>query len=234
MDEYEPINSVNAFGQALRAHRHKAGLRILDLAPRMHLSPAMVGAVERATRAATRATAESCDEIFAMPGTFVRLWKLAAGHAVPSAVSPYYDLEAQATRIHKWELRCMPGLLQTEDYARAIMRTDLPRNADEILEEEIRLRIERQRVPTRENAPLVWFILDESILYRPYGDMPNQIRHLAAMAELPNVIVQMLPYAMNDHPGLNGRSLSWNSPSRRRSDMPKGGAAGELSRILPM
>ncbi len=95
-------------------------------------------------------------------------------------------------------------MLQTPDYARAIMRTGLPRDTDETLEEDVKLRIDRQMVLTRENPPLAWFILDESVLYRPYGDMKNQIRHLAELAELPNVVIQVLPYTMNDHPGLRG------------------------------
>ncbi len=98
----------------------------------------MVGAIERGTRAPRLNTAQQCDELFGMPGTFLRLWRLAARSAVPSQVSPYYDLEAQATRIHKWELRCVPGLLQTDEYARAIMRTGLPREADDVLEEDLR------------------------------------------------------------------------------------------------
>ncbi len=98
----------------------------------------MVGAIERGTRAPRLNTAQQCDELFGMPGTFLRLWRLAARSAVPSQVSPYYDLEAQATRIHKWELRCVPGLLQTDEYARAIMRTGLPTEADDVLEEDLR------------------------------------------------------------------------------------------------
>src|SRR6266516_705275 len=204
MDEYGAINTVNAFGEELRAHRTHADLRLTDLAPRLHLSDAMVGAIERGTRAARLNTAEQCDQIFGTPGTFVRLWRLAARSAVPSQVSPYYDLEAQATRIHKWELRCLPGLCQTPAYARAIMRTGLPREADDVLEEDIRLRIERQTILTRDEPPLVWFIIDESVLYRAYGDMRAQLKHLARLAELPNVVIQVLQYGMTDHPGLRG------------------------------
>jgi transcriptional regulator with XRE-family HTH domain len=204
MDEYDAIGPVNALGDELRAYRHKAGWRLEDLAPKLHLSHQMVGAIERGSRAATRKTAELCDEAFETPGTFTRLWKRQAKHAMPSSVSPYYDLEAQATRIHKWELRCIPGLLQIESYARAIMRTGVPRDADEILEENVKLRIGRQHILTCENPPLLWFIVDESVLYRPYGDMDGQLRHMTEMAELPNVVIQVSRYTMNDHPGLNG------------------------------
>src|SRR5260370_36961377 len=175
-DEYEAIGPVNAFGEELRAWRHRAGMRLEDLSPKLHLSGAMIGAMERGERAATHTTAKLCDEAFNTPGTFERLWERQAKHAVPSNASPYYDLEAEATRIHKWELRCIPGLLQTENYARAILRTGIPRDTDKILEEGIKLRIDRQLILTKEKPPLAWFIIEKSVLHKPYGDMRNQVR----------------------------------------------------------
>src|SRR6266542_328542 len=203
-DDYDAIGPVNAFGDELRAWRQQRGLRIADLTDSLHLSTAMIGAMERGNRAATRMTAKLCDEAFDTPGTFERLWRRQAKHAVPSQNSPYYDLEAQATRIHKWELRCLPGLVQVESYARAIMQTDLLRDADDELEENVKQRIDRQGILTRDDSPLVWLILDESVLRRPYGNMQEQLRHLAMLANRNNIIIQILPHDMNDHPGLNG------------------------------
>jgi len=204
VDEYEAIGPVNAFGEELRAWRHRAEMRLEDLAPKLHLSAAMVGAMERGKRAATHTTAKLCDEFFKTPRTFERLWERQAKHAVPSQHSPYFDLEQQAKRIHKWELRCVPALLQTEDYARAIMSRWWPRQTDDVLENDVQARIGRQQVLTKDKAPLVSFIIDESVLYRPCGDMRKQLKHLAEVAGLPNIIIQVLPYSMNDHPGLNG------------------------------
>lgn len=204
MDEYDAIGPVNALGDELRAFRHQAGLRLEDLAPKLHLSHQMVGAMERGVRAATRKTAELCDEVFGTPGTFLRLWRRQAKHAIPSQVSPYYDLEAEATRIHKWELRCLSGLLQTESYARAIMQTRWPRGADQTIEDDIRARIEQQHILTKDNPPLAWFVLDESMLYKPYGDMRRQIEHLILLTELPHVIIQIMPFAATEHPGNAG------------------------------
>ena len=203
-DEYEAIGPVNAFGEELRAWRLQRGLRMADLTDALHLSIAMIGAMERGSRAATRTTAKLCDEVFSAPGTFERLWERQAKHAIPSGASPYFDLEAQAIRIHKWEQRCVPALLQTADYARAIMRPWWPRQTDDVLEDHVQARIGRQQVLTKDKAPLAWFIIDESVLYRPYGDMPKQIQHLAETAELPSVVIQVLPYEITDHPGPEG------------------------------
>ncbi len=204
MDEYEPSNPINTFGEELRAHRQKAGMRITDLASKLLMSDAMVGAIERGTRAARFTTAKECDEIFAMPGTFERLWRPAAASAVPSHVTPYYDLEQQATRIHKWELRCIPGLLQTADYARAIMRVGWPRENDELIEDDVKTRIERQQILTRDKPPLAWFVIDEAVLHKPYGNMPSQLQQLVKLAVLPNVIIQIMPYKVANNPGPEG------------------------------
>jgi Domain of unknown function (DUF5753) len=103
----------------------------VDLAAKLYISASLEGAIENATRVPKRGLAEQCDEIFGTTGTFVRLWKLTAQQAYPSWFSQYAELETEAIRIHKWELRCVPGLLQTADYARAIMRAGLPREAND-------------------------------------------------------------------------------------------------------
>ena len=64
--------------------------------------------------------------------------------------------------------------------------------------------MDRQTILTRDEPPLAWFIIDESVLYRAYGDMREQRQRLAEFAELPNVVIQVLPYSMTDHPGLRG------------------------------
>ena len=204
MDEYEAIAQVSAFGEELRAHRQRVDWRLIDLAPKLCLSSAMVGAIERGTRAATHGTAELCDEVFNTPGTFVRLWRQAARTAVPSQVTTYYDLEAQATRIHKWELRVMPGLLQTEAYARAIMHTGWPRETDELIEDDVRARIGRQQVLVNDKPPLAWFVIDEALLYRPYGDLRAQVKRLISVATLPNVVIQVMPFMAVEHPDHRG------------------------------
>jgi hypothetical protein len=113
-------------------------------------------------------------------------------------------MEAQATRIHKWELRCLSGLLQTEAYARTIMQTGWPRVPDEVMEQDVRTRIEQQQILTRDKPPLAWFVLDESLLYKPYGDLRQQIERLISLTALPNVVIQVMPFTAIEHPGHRG------------------------------
>jgi len=203
----EPVNPLRTFGDELRAHRVKAGWSQAELAPKLIISASLASALENGTRAPKRDLAELCDEVFETTGTFARLWRLTVQQAWPSWFAQYAQLEEQATRIHKWELRYVPGLLQTAEYARAVMRAGRPREAADVIEEDVRARIDRQEIITRDNPPLAWFVIDESVLYRAYGGkdvMREQIKRLAAFADLPSVIIQILPFSITDHPGADG------------------------------
>jgi transcriptional regulator with XRE-family HTH domain len=203
----QPVNPLRTFGDELRAHRTKAGWSQAELAPKLFISPSLASALENGTRVPKRDLAELCDEIFETTGTFVRLWKLAVRQAYPSWFSQYAQLEEQATRIHKWELRYIPGLLQTAEYARAVMKAGRPREAEDVIEDDVRARIDRQEILTRDNPPLAWFVIDESVLYRAYGGldvMREQIKRLTEFAELPSVMLQVLPFTITDHPGADG------------------------------
>jgi transcriptional regulator with XRE-family HTH domain len=178
-----------------------------ELASKLYISPSLASALENGTRVPKRDLAELCDSIFETTGTFARLWKLTVQQAYPSWFSQYAQLEEEAVRIHKWELRYIPGLLQTSGYARAVMRAGRPREASDVIEEDVRTRISRQEILTRANPPLAWFVIDESVLFRAYGGpdvMREQIKQLVEFSELPSVVMQILPFAITDHPGADG------------------------------
>jgi Domain of unknown function (DUF5753) len=80
-------------------------------------------------------------------------------------------------------------------------------DTNDVIEEDVRIRIDRQDILTRQRPPLAWFVIDESVLYRPYGGedvMGEQIKRLAEMAELSSVVLQVLPFTVTDHPGAEG------------------------------
>ncbi len=203
----EPTTPVRTFGEELRAHRVKMGLSQAQLALKLIVSASLESAIENGTRIPKHQTAKLADDMFSTPGTFVRLWKLVMQRAYPSHFSPYADLEADATRIHVWEMRCIPGLLQTADYARAVIKAGRPREANNTIDQAVETRMARQEVFTKKGAPLAWFVIDESALYRAYGGkhvMREQVHRLASMADHPDVIIQILPFAVTDHPGVEG------------------------------
>ena len=131
-------------------------------------------------------------------------WWQRSGAAVPEWFSEYVGLESAAVRIQTYELLFVPGLLQTEDYARAIVTRGHPETADATVEERVRVRMSRQRLLDRPDAPRLWAVLDESVLHRPIGGhevLAGQIDHLAEMSRRPNVTLQVVPNALSGYGG---------------------------------
>ncbi|MFC4005527.1 helix-turn-helix domain-containing protein [Prauserella oleivorans] len=116
---------------------------------------------------------------------------------MPKWFDDYVGLEEVAVRIQTYELQFFPGLLQTERYARAIMTHGLPEHASEVAEARVRLRMRRQRLLFRPNAPRLWAVIDESVLHRPIGGREvhrEQLDHVLELIQMPHIVVQVVPY----------------------------------------
>lgn len=124
--------------------------------------------------------------------------------------TPHVDniaLEAEATDICIFEPSSVPGLLQTPDYARKIMRDGVNVLEDAEIERRVEARLERQQRLTSDQPPTLCAILDEAVLRHPVGGrsvMRDQLQHLLKVADMTNVTLQMVPYGEMAHPGLQG------------------------------
>ncbi|ASR38614.1 transcriptional regulator [Prauserella marina] len=121
---------------------------------------------------------------------------------MPKWFDDYVGLEEAAARIQTYELQFIPGLLQTEDYARAIITHGLPETANETAEGRIALRMRRQKLLHRPGAPRLWAVIDESVLYRPLGGAAvhrAQLDQLLELTLLPHISVQVVPYARSGY-----------------------------------
>ncbi|MFJ1746181.1 helix-turn-helix domain-containing protein [Streptomyces sp. NPDC088116] len=126
--------------------------------------------------------------------------------ALPSWFSAYISLEDEASLIRTYEPHYIPGLLQTEDYARAVLKVGAHRNAEE-LERRVALRIKRQQLLAKPDAPILWILMEEAVLLRPVGGaevMRNQVDRLLEATELPNVTLQIMPFSVGPHLGAFG------------------------------
>jgi hypothetical protein len=136
-----------------------------------------------------------------------RGWWESYEHVLPSGLDTLAALESDARTERSWEPLLPHGLLQTEDYARAIIQA-IPSNRYSDIDDMVAFRVERQKFLARESEPLeFWQILDEGVLRRPVGGtavMHAQLEHLATMAEMPNITIQVLPTGKGAHPGLGG------------------------------
>jgi hypothetical protein len=124
-----------------------------------------------------------------------------------SEYTTYIGLEAEAASMRSFASAVLPGLLQTEDYARAVIRSALLISSPGEIERRVEVRMARQRLLVQEESLRLWTVLDEAIIRRPIGGpavMRSQLERLLDMADLPNVTVQVLPFAVGSHPGTNG------------------------------
>lgn len=125
---------------------------------------------------------------------------------LPAGFETYIDLEAEATSLRTWQNHLVYGLLQTEEYARALIHATGGGSTDQI-EQLVALRMRRQELLTRPRPPQLWVVLDEAALHRPISSgevMRDQLRHLIEVGKLDNVTVQVLPYDKGTHAGLGG------------------------------
>lgn len=136
-----------------------------------------------------------------------RGWWDSYADVLPSGLDTYFALESAARTQRAWEPLLVHGLLQTRDYARAVLSswwTHRPQDIAPLVD----MRAERQEALTRDVDPLeFWLVLDEAVIRRPLGGrevMREQLHHLIDMAKRPNITVQVLPFDKGGHPGLGG------------------------------
>jgi transcriptional regulator with XRE-family HTH domain len=116
---------------------------------------------------------------------------------LPGWFEMYVRLEQAASVIRSYQLQFVPGLFQTEAYARAVMATDAAGESPDEIERRVTLRMTRQKLLSEPHAPTFWAVVDEAALRRPFGSpqvMREQLEHLEAVAGLPNVVLQLLPF----------------------------------------
>jgi transcriptional regulator with XRE-family HTH domain len=134
-------------------------------------------------------------------------WWHSYSDILPGWFEVYIGLEEAASRIRSYEVQFVPGLLQTEDYARAVTLLGHPDAPGHEVERRVGLRMRRQSLLTGEEAPHFWAVVDEAVLRRPLGGvrvMREQLRHLIEMTELPNVTLQMVPFDLGGHAAAGG------------------------------
>jgi DNA-binding XRE family transcriptional regulator len=200
------------FGTMLRWYRQQAGLSQDVLGAKAHMSGKTISAYENGWRVPTRPATADIDAVPELhtSGALAELWdSLRDGmthQAFPSWFQDWPGKEAQAATLRWFEPMLVPGLLQTEDYARAVFQTRFGLSDDEI-EARVAARLKRQEILTREKPPALWVILDEGVLHRPVGGrhvMLEQVNHLLDSARRPTIAIEIIPGSIGAHEGLSG------------------------------
>jgi transcriptional regulator with XRE-family HTH domain len=196
------------FGSEVRRAREAAGLTLADLAAMVPCDPSTVSRVEAGAIAPDSHFAAVCDEAFPeMNGWFSRFYQDSRDwnqpFAEPFRAFPQY--EAEATALYCYENALVPGLLQTEPYAREVLSRH-PAVTEGEVSERLVARMARQAVLTRDNAPMGWFVVEESVLTHRVGSaktMYDALMHLTAMSRRPRICIQVLVDA-GGHVGMQG------------------------------
>jgi transcriptional regulator with XRE-family HTH domain len=149
-------------------------------------------------------------------------WWQHYGDVLPSWFRTYVDLEAAAVLIRTYEGQFVPGLLQTDDYMRAVVQGAHLEDSSEEVGRRVRLRMARQIVLTREQPPRLWAVVDEAALRRPVGGrdvMRGQLERLIEATKLPNVTLQVLPFDAGAHPAMVGSFSILRFPEQELPDV---------------
>ena len=135
---------------------------------------------------------------------------------LPEDYTTYMAFEAEARSVNNYESLFVPGLLQTEAYAHAVITGVLPMASERDVEHHVHARIERQHLLHKPDPLTLWAIIDEAALHRQVGGrdvMRRQLDHLIKAANEPNVIVQVIPYSAGAHPGMPGSFILLDFPN---------------------
>jgi transcriptional regulator with XRE-family HTH domain len=151
-----------------------------------------------------------------------RGWWRTYSDAVPEWFEVYLGLEAEASVIHDYAAELVPGLLQTADYYRAFMRAAPAAGDEDTIERKAAVRLARQDRLTGEDPPSCWAVLNEAVIRRVVGGpatMRAQLEHIAEMARLAHVTVQVLPFRAGAHPAMDGSFIVLGFPEPADPDV---------------
>jgi transcriptional regulator with XRE-family HTH domain len=195
------------FAEQLRAMREHAGMSRDDLGKAIGYTGSTIANIETMYRAPTSDQARRLDEAFSLPGIFERIEERLHGVPFSAGFRPFQPYETEAVELRLFEHTLLPGLLQTEDYARAVLSKH-PNATGEEISERVAGRLKRQAILERDAPPppLVWVLLDENVLHREIGSpkiMHDQLLHLAELVQRPNITIQVIS-RVGAHPGLHG------------------------------
>jgi transcriptional regulator with XRE-family HTH domain len=232
--EHSPTVRRRRLALELRRLREAARLTCEEVAEHLECSASKISRVETGRVSVAPRDVRDMLELYGVPAdqreSLVQLardsrqkgWWHAYSDTMQPQMATYIGLESAASEIRIYEVSLIPGLLQTEDYARAVIRAGMVNSPAEDIERRVALLMARQPAVVRDDPPKVWAVLDEAALRRRVGGsglMRLQLEHLLAQAALPNVAVQVIPFAGGAHPAMGRPFIILVFPERVDTDV---------------
>ena len=232
-NDFDAASSMAAlFGARLRRLRRQAGLTQAELGRRVHVVGARVAQIERGTgHKPTADFARLLDERLGTDGLFTDLWPHVCREAFPDWSRRFTDLSAEATTMHQYAAHVVPGLLQTADYARALLRVGRTLMQKEQLDGRLAARMGRHIQLDGPSGLKLWVVLDESVLRRAIGGraaMRTQLARLLEPVQEQQVTVQVLPFSSGEHAALGGSLTLLTFQDRFDVAYTEGAESGQL------
>jgi transcriptional regulator with XRE-family HTH domain len=231
--EIDPTSSMAAlFGDRVRRLRAAAGLTQTELGARAHVVGTRITQVERTSGARpTRELARALDEVLSADGLLTDLWPYVYREAFPDWSQRFMEYSARAAGIRQYAAHVVPGLLQTEDYARAVLGVGRTLRGEAHLAERVEARLQRQERLAERDRPELWVVLDEAVLQRPVGGsavMRHQLGRLLEAARDRRTRVQVLPFRQGQHDSLGGSMTLLTMPDGAETAYLEGSDHGRL------
>ncbi|RST12652.1 transcriptional regulator [Streptomyces sp. WAC05374] len=206
--DLDPSSSPRALlGAELRHARENARLSQDALGERLFVSGSFIGQLESGTRRMQPEIAAKIDDILGTNGFFQRNCTAANKSRYPDHFAEAAEAEAVATAIKEYAPLLIPGVLQTERYAREVFRAYQPTATEDVIDGLVEARLARAQILADPTKPLLWAVLDEAVLRRKVGGpavMAEALRHIAGLGRRHRLIVQVLPFSVGAHTSMGG------------------------------
>ncbi|MBK3627723.1 helix-turn-helix domain-containing protein [Streptomyces sp. MBT49] len=206
--EYEVgTGMLCVFGRQLKLFRDRAGMDRARLGSLTGYSASTIASFEQGRRIPPPKFIDQADEVLDGGGVLSAGKEEVARAQYPAFFRDAARLEAEAVVLHVYANQAVPGLLQTEEYARAIFMMMRPPMDDDLIEQRVGARLARQEILSGRDAPLVSFVMDEAVLRRPIGGrgvLRGQLEHILLMGQRRNVEIQVMPLDREENAGMAG------------------------------
>ncbi|WP_030345512.1 helix-turn-helix domain-containing protein [Streptomyces sp. NRRL S-1022] len=201
------VEFLRCFGRQMKLLREAAGLTQPELGSQVGYGEAQIAAVEQGRRIPKPELIDAVDQVVGARGVLVAMKDEVAKARYPSFFRKFVSYEAEAAELHVYDAHLVNGLLQCEEYARAVFEMWRPLLDAETVEQRLTARLDRQKLLSRRPKPLLSFVIEEHVFLRPLGGKEvhrAQLEHLLMMGHERNVEIQVMPTDRDEHGGVAG------------------------------
>ncbi|GGY66356.1 helix-turn-helix domain-containing protein [Streptomyces xanthochromogenes] len=201
-------SAMKLVGALVAEFRAAAGLTQSELGQRVLLHTEMIGSIEQGRRPLKPDLARALDDLLETKRALqTAVANMPDVDLIPAWAEEYMDLEREAIALSWFENQVLPGLLQTENYARAVFLSKVPAMSEDEINAQVAARLERQEILHRKEPPTISFVIAEAVLMdRIGGDevFREALQHLRRCADLPGLTLQIMPVGLKQHAALDG------------------------------